>query len=78
MLPDDLCNTSLTAATGHKGDLPKEGTLMTLTLSLFGSVLEHLMSILIPGGAKIRWYIITRWCKDVLRSYSQKLNEEQD
>ena len=30
-----VASKCLIADTGHKGDLPREGTLMTLTLSLF-------------------------------------------
>ena len=72
-MPDVLCNTSLTAATGHKGDLPRQVTLMTLTLSLVCMVLDHLMSILMLGGAKIR-----SPQERCLGGHKQKLNEEQD
>ena len=50
--PGVLESNFLTAATGHKGDLPRDGIFKTLTLSLFCKVLDHFTKRLIPGGAK--------------------------
>ena len=52
--PGDDDNSFLMADTGHKGDLPSEGTLMILTLSLFCSVFDHFTIMCMPGAANIK------------------------
>ena len=43
--PGVMAKMALRALTGQRGDLPRAGTLMILTVSLFWRVLLHLMRI---------------------------------
>ena len=47
-----MAKMAFKALTGQRGDLPRDGTLMILTVFLLWRVLLHLMRMWAPGGAK--------------------------